>query len=139
MSIWFKLLRRTQLRFSSSWCESQYNTLAQSSTAHKSMQGFILAVRGCETRGFNVHISGYRQSWALTWGNATDESWSKRWSNVAFTFLQSEGLFLYFNGEEVKKQTVNTCTFFLILESFQCENLIKVTYGLILLLIFLRI
>jgi len=106
--LWFKMLRRSQRSFSSTTsgsCEHVYNILAWNLTPHSSEQGFVLAIRGCKTGSFDVQVLGYSQSWILTWGDGTDESWSKRWSNVAFTFLQSEGLTLYFNGKKVRKQT----------------------------------
>ena len=48
------------------------------------------------------------------WGNASQETWSTKWSNLAFTFLESEGITLYFNGEEVKKQPVRGIKFYFI-------------------------
>ena len=106
VSFWFRLLKRSQSRFSTSSCENVKNPIVESSASDTSTQGFRVSIRGCKQEAIRVHIRSYSQTWLLTWGNATQESWSKQWSNVIFTFRQSEGITLYFNGEEVKKQTV---------------------------------
>ena len=67
---------------------------------------------GCMQDAILAEVRDYSQSWSVSWGNASLESWSKQWQNIAFTYRQSEGLILYFNGEEVSRKTVrmyNNC------------------------------
>jgi len=105
VSFWFRLPKRYQYKYRTSSCShSIYNRVVQSSTS-SSQQGFMVTFGGCSNDAFIVYINSYTQSWTLSWGNASDPFWSGNWSNLAFTFLQSEGIVLYVNGAEVKKQT----------------------------------
>jgi len=105
VSFWFKLLKRYQHTFRMPSCgSSHYNKVIQSSESY-SKQGFTVIFRGCIQGAFRVNVRSYSQTWDLTWGNTADAIWSRNWTNMAFTFLQSEGIVLYINGAEVKRQT----------------------------------
>ena len=106
VSVWFQLLKRSQQRFSTSSCTSVSIYIAESTTSISSQQGFRIRINGCMQDAIQVQVRDYSYLWTASWGNSSLESWSKQWQNIAFTYRYSGSVTLYFNGEEVSKQTV---------------------------------
>lgn len=70
-------------------------------------RGFQVEFTGCKTDAFVVYAKGDPYLWTAKWGNAANISLHKEWSHFAFTFKANEGISIFFNGNEVKKDVVS--------------------------------
>ena len=101
------MLKRSVKRFNPATCTQNGLGIVQSTTSNTASQGFRIFLRGCESQALFIAVRDYSKVWTVRWGNAYDESWYKKWSNVAFTVSRVDGIIMYFNGVEVAKDTVS--------------------------------
>lgn len=106
VSFWFRILKRSQSKFSTSSCQSVYTPLVHTTSHISSYRGFRVTLYGCRKDAIFVGARDYGRSITMMWGNAYNETLYSTWSHFAFTLHTSQGLAMYFNGEEVARKTV---------------------------------
>lgn len=105
VSFWFRILKRSQSKFSTSSCQSVYTPLVHTTSHISSYRGFRVTLYGCRKDAIFVSARDYGRSISMMWGNAYNETLYSTWSHFAFTLHNSQGLAMYFNGEEVARKT----------------------------------